>query len=175
MLRRLGLAIGALAIGAMLFGHAQAANVTTVAATLREFKVDVAPTAIEVGKPVQFVVTNTGKIQHEFVIEKAGADDQHLTTEVEGKEVDAEIEAFNPGETKTLTWTFTEPGAYQAACHLPGHYEAGMVMQFNVGPATASALPEAGGGPVVIGLAVVTLAGVLVIGGVSVWRTRASR
>ena len=31
-----------------------------------------------------------------------------------------------PGETKTLEYTFAAPGAYQAGCHVNGHYAAGM-------------------------------------------------
>lgn len=31
-----------------------------------------------------------------------------------------------PGDTKDLTWTFTEPGTVLIGCHQPGHYSAGM-------------------------------------------------
>jgi uncharacterized cupredoxin-like copper-binding protein len=31
-----------------------------------------------------------------------------------------------PGETKSLTWRFAEGGPVQFACHIPGHYPAGM-------------------------------------------------
>ena len=46
--------------------------------------------------------------------------------------MESEIEDIGPGEMKTLTWTFAEPGRYQFACHLPGHYEAGMVLEVEV-------------------------------------------
>ena len=36
------------------------------------------------------------------------------------------------GETAELEWTFTEPGRYQFACHVPGHFEAGMVIEVEV-------------------------------------------
>jgi uncharacterized cupredoxin-like copper-binding protein len=29
-------------------------------------------------------------------------------------------------QTKSLTYTFDGPGAYAFACHVDGHYEAGM-------------------------------------------------
>jgi len=41
----------------------------------------------------------------------------------------AMIDNVNPGETKTLDYTFTQSNAgkqLEFACHLPGHYEAGM-------------------------------------------------
>lgn len=78
------------------------------------------------------------------MIEKAGTVDQHLTEEVEGKETESEIEAFNPSETKTLDWTFKEPGIYQVACHLPGHFEAGMLAAFIVTPSSPAVLPTTG-------------------------------
>jgi uncharacterized cupredoxin-like copper-binding protein len=38
-----------------------------------------------------------------------------------------------PGETKDLTWTFAEPsGDLLIGCHIPGHFEAGMVAQVTV-------------------------------------------
>lgn len=33
---------------------------------------------------------------------------------------------LKPGETKTLTFTFMEPGAYLAGCHVNSHFLAGM-------------------------------------------------
>ena len=37
------------------------------------------------------------------------------------------------GETKELTWAFTEPGTVLIGCHQPGHYAAGMKGQITVG------------------------------------------
>jgi uncharacterized cupredoxin-like copper-binding protein len=45
---------------------------------------------------------------------------------------ESEIEDIAPGETDELEWTFTEPGRYQFACHVPGHFEAGMVVEVEV-------------------------------------------
>ena len=42
-----------------------------------------------------------------------------------------------PGETHLLIWTFSQAGAFEAACHLPGHYEAGMKAALDVTYATA--------------------------------------
>ena len=32
-----------------------------------------------------------------------------------------------PGETKELTWRFSEAGEVLFACHVDGHYDGGMV------------------------------------------------
>jgi uncharacterized cupredoxin-like copper-binding protein len=37
-----------------------------------------------------------------------------------------------PGKTGTLIWTFTKAGTLQYACHVPGHYAAGMVGQLTI-------------------------------------------
>jgi uncharacterized cupredoxin-like copper-binding protein len=37
-----------------------------------------------------------------------------------------EIEAIGMMETKALTYTFDGSGPYAYACHVAGHYEAGM-------------------------------------------------
>jgi uncharacterized cupredoxin-like copper-binding protein len=138
MFRRLWFLVAILLLAGLTYGRAHATNAPVVTAAEKEFEITLSTTTVQAGTPVRFQVTNDGKIQHEFVIEKAGAVDQHLTADEEGKEVESEIEAFNPGETKTLEWTFMEPGKYQVACHIPGHYEAGMVAEFTVTPANST-------------------------------------
>jgi uncharacterized cupredoxin-like copper-binding protein len=89
-------------------------------------------TTFRVGETYIFTVGNEGTEVHEFVIEPAGVDDAPLEAEVNGKEQESEIEDIAPGEIDELEWTFTEPGRYQFACHIPGHYEAGMVIEVEV-------------------------------------------
>lgn len=38
-----------------------------------------------------------------------------------------------PGETKELVWKFPKAAELQFACNIPGHYEAGMVGEFEFG------------------------------------------
>src|SRR5215207_8022876 len=86
----------------------------------------------QVGETYIFAVGNEGAAVHEFVIEPAGKVDEPLKAEVNGKEQESEIEDIAPGQSAELEWTFTEPGRYQFACHLPGHYEAGMKIEVEV-------------------------------------------
>ena len=95
----------------------------TVAVSLREFKIAASQTTFKVGRTYTFAATNDGKLEHELVLEPDGAVDQALTA---GGKV-AEADDIAPGQTKTLTWTFTAPGRYQLACHKPGHFQRGMV------------------------------------------------
>ncbi len=170
MLKRIGPAVLVLVLAGVMYARANAMSATVVTVAEKEYQISMSTTTVSVGTPVQFQVTNDGKIQHEFVVEKAGTVDQHLTADNEGQEVESEIEAFNPGETKTLEWTFTEPGDYQVACHIPGHYEAGMVARFTVmpvGAASANTLNGIGSTAVlVLGLA----GGLVVLAGFGFWR-----
>ena len=120
------------------FGQAHAATEGPVKVSLMEWMVMMPSETIQVGTPVHFVIANTGKLPHEFVIEKAGAVDEALEAEENGQEVSAEADDIAPGTTRTFDWTFTEPGTYQASCHMPQHFEAGMKTVFNVVPAPAS-------------------------------------
>ncbi len=39
---------------------------------------------------------------------------------------------LQPGETKELTWNFTESGTFLIGCHQPGHYAGGMKATIDV-------------------------------------------
>jgi uncharacterized protein (DUF305 family)/uncharacterized cupredoxin-like copper-binding protein len=99
-----------------------------VAVTLTEFSVALAPTTLHAGQPYAFVVTSDGTVTHEFVIEWPGATHEPL---VDGDQM-AMVEGIAPGESRTLEWTFADPGSYQLACHEPGHYEAGQFLVIEV-------------------------------------------
>lgn len=100
---------------------------TEVHVKLTEFKIELDKTSVPAGL-VKYVIVNEGTILHEVVVEPAGAIDQPL--EANGKE--AEAEDIEAGQSVTLEWTLDTPGEYQLGCHIPGHYEAGMVATFNV-------------------------------------------
>jgi uncharacterized cupredoxin-like copper-binding protein len=91
-------------------------------------------TTFRVGETYIFAVGNEGAEVHEFVIEPAGEVDAPLEAEVNGEDRESEIEDIAPGETAELEWAFTEPGRYQFACHVPGHFEEGMVTEVEVVP-----------------------------------------
>jgi len=100
---------------------------TEVQVKLSEFKIELDKTSIPAG-PIMFIVTNEGSITHEVVLEPAGAKDEPF--EKDGKE--SEAEDIEPGATASLEWTIDEPGEYQLACYIEGHFEAGMVTTFSV-------------------------------------------
>lgn len=70
---------------------------------------------LEAGKAVNVTVTNEGDALHDFTLEAAGV---HVNVE--------------PGASKTTGVTIDEPGSYRAICTVPGHEEAGMVIDVTV-------------------------------------------
>jgi uncharacterized cupredoxin-like copper-binding protein len=87
---------------------------------------------------IAFVVTNHGKIHHEFVIVTGdptgtNGDEPGRVSEANhiGGDNGPEIGDIAPGQTKVLTVTLAA-GTYTAMCNLPGHYAAGMHFQFTV-------------------------------------------
>jgi uncharacterized cupredoxin-like copper-binding protein len=94
------------------------------------------PPIIEIaqGESVTFVVTNEGKIAHEFVLGDEDLQDEHEEemAEMGGQMMEEEPNAISiqPGDTRELTWTFTKAGEVLYACHEldpESHYEAGMI------------------------------------------------
>lgn len=100
---------------------------TEVHVVLTDFGVQVDRASLPAG-PVKFVVENSGMMAHELVLESAGAVNQPLQ---DGSNV-AKASDIPAGGRVTLEWVLDQPGTYQLACHVPGHYEAGMKTTFSV-------------------------------------------
>lgn len=97
-----------------------------------EFSFESSITEFEVGVPYRFVVASIGQLEHEFMIMPPSSED---ATTMDMEELDEMALAMIPedelpaGATKTVEYTFTEAapaGELEFACHVPGHYEAGM-------------------------------------------------
>ena len=88
------------------------------------------PIKVSNGETIKFEITNTGKIKHEFSI---GTKDEHkahskmmmANPDMHHGPGGASI-TLEPGKTETLIWHFEEAWEVQAACNMPGHYQAGM-------------------------------------------------
>ena len=106
----------------------------TVQVTLSEFQVTSSLKQFSPGSSYHFVVMNNGKTNHEFMI--APADMMPgMSMDQMDKMALAMISTIAPGETKTVDVTFPQTDAgksFELACHLPGHYEAGMKLGVKV-------------------------------------------
>ena len=117
------------------------------------------PSKIEVkkGETVKFVVTNKGELVHEFNIATKKMHIKHqpemmmlveneiiLSDKIDKKKMMEMVKKnpsmahshsnsvlLSPGESADLIWKFTNSVKIEAACNVPGHYEAGMVAEIN--------------------------------------------
>jgi len=85
--------------------------------------------SIRDGEIINFVVTNDGKINHEFSI--GNQDDQIEHAEMMLKmpnmvHADPNTVTVAPGDTASLAWQFEGDDLVVFACNIPGHYQAGM-------------------------------------------------
>jgi len=117
---------------------------------------------VKPGETVRFVLRNEGSLLHEFNIGNAAAHAAHqkemaamfqngtrtpigsgqsmndMGHSMGGMKMvgmehnDPNSVLIEPGATKELIWTFTKSAGLEFACNVPGHYQSGMVGQFEV-------------------------------------------
>jgi len=102
---------------------------------------------VTAGETIKFEISNTGNIEHEFVIGDKAAQEEHRKMMQEmsgahgaghGGHGDHSMAegahggqmpsiTIGAGETKTLVWTApSDVASLEYACNIPGHYESGM-------------------------------------------------
>lgn len=116
-------------------GSTAPAGPQQVQVTLSEFKITSSVTAFSPGTSYHFVVTNNGKIAHEFMMMPMGMHMERMSMDEMHKRALYMFDNVAPGETKTFDYTFNQSMVgqnFEFACHLPGHYEAGMRLPVRV-------------------------------------------
>lgn len=93
---------------------------------------------VAVGEVVTFRISNPGIIAHDFTLGDQTAQEEHaaMMAQMGGEQMmhtDANAVLLPAGETRELTWRFTEPGTVLIGCHQPGHWEVGMRATITVG------------------------------------------
>ena len=90
---------------------------------------------VKTGETVKFEIRNAGQMRHEFMLGDAKEQQGHaemMQAHPDMVHEEPNAVTVEPGQTKTLLWRFGAPGLVEGACHLPGHYEAGMVTRIQV-------------------------------------------
>lgn len=90
---------------------------------------------VKKGETIRFVVTNSGKVPHEFSLgtEKELKEHYEVMKKFPGMEHDeANKISLKPGQKGEVIWRFTKGGVVDFACLHPGHYDAGMKGQVKV-------------------------------------------
>lgn len=104
-----------------------------------EFAFEPAEYEVATGEVVTFRISNTGDMEHEFVLGDEQAQQQMADemAEDDGHGHSGEMSnavTIHPGEEAELTWRFPdEATTVLVGCHVPGHYEAGMRGTVTVG------------------------------------------
>ncbi len=119
------------------FGHPGDAVNATRTIKLLATDIQFAPAQITVatGETVKFEVSNGGQLEHEFILGSVAEQVEHdkeMAAMAGMKMAHVNGMSVAPGRTATLIWTFTKAGSLQYACHVPGHYIAGMVGQLTI-------------------------------------------
>lgn len=115
------LAVGLLVVGLALSPHWGAAAAPRIV-KVKAFEFAYEPKQITVPPgAVEFDVTNTGSIDHTFLIDDPA------------KKLVGKIAVISPGKTEKLTVTL-RAGVHTIYCDLAGHREAGMVAALKVQP-----------------------------------------
>ena len=97
------------------------------------------PDRLEVreGETVRFVIRNTGRVMHEFVIGTRAESARHAELMVKFPDMEHDephMAHVPPGKTGEIVWTFNRAGQFEFACLIAGHYQAGMVGLVTVMP-----------------------------------------
>ncbi len=95
------------------------------------------PDKIEVkqGETIRFVVSNDGRMLHEFVIGTKKELDAHALQMIKFPNMEHDepyMAHVKPKEKGEIIWTFNKPGDFDFACLIAGHYQAGMVGKIKV-------------------------------------------
>ena len=115
-------------------GTPAASSPSVVLVALTEFSVTASQTEFHVGQPYKFIVSNGGAIPHELMLlpehsgigQKTMEELHHVALAV------VPVENLSPGLSQEVEVTFSEPGRYELACALPGHYGSGMTLAVTV-------------------------------------------
>lgn len=105
--------------------------------------------AAKQGETIRFIIKNSGKVKHEFVLGTAKELKEHyevMKKFPEMEHADANMVTVAPGTTGEVIWRFTKAGKIDFACLQPGHYDAGMKGLVSVAAGKATAKGEDGHG-----------------------------
>lgn len=128
-------------LGALLLSACVSANSRQIEISLTEFGIESSTSSFEVGQKYTFVITNEGALPHEFSISEPVGDMGRAGHEMGEANHDMSMALLHigedelaPGSTMTIEFTFTKAADnLEFACHLPGHYEAGMFTAISIG------------------------------------------
>ena len=105
----------------------------TIIITMREGdgKMMFIPERVEIkrGEQVRFMISNSGELDHEFVLATTDDNLKHAEQMKKNPEMehdDPNAKRVAPKKRSEIVWRFTKAGKFEYGCLIPGHREAGM-------------------------------------------------
>ncbi len=98
---------------------------------------------VKQGETIKFVIKNAGAMLHEFVIGTPKKNAEHAALMVKFPNMEHSepyMAHVPPGKTAQIIWTFNQPGEFEFACLIAGHYQAGMRGSIKVAASGKSAV-----------------------------------
>lgn len=84
---------------------------------------------VKKGEQIRFVITNTGELAHEFLLDSIENNAHHKIEMQKNPEMEHDEPngtRLQPTKTSEILWRFDKEGIFEFACLIPGHYESGM-------------------------------------------------
>ncbi len=84
---------------------------------------------VQQGETIRFDVLNAGETDHEFILDDGEGMAKHKALMEKFPEMehdDPNAVRLEPGKKGVVIWKFTNTGAFEFGCLIPGHMEAGM-------------------------------------------------
>jgi len=81
------------------------------------------------GEQIKFVLSNSGELEHEFVLATTKENLAHAEAMQKQPEMGHDspnAKRLDVGKSTEVLWRFTRAGQYEYGCLIPGHREAGM-------------------------------------------------
>lgn len=90
---------------------------------------------VQRGQTVRFVVRNLSTMRHELVIGDPAQQAEYariLASMPDTRHEHDNVLVLAPRQTRAIIWEFGEAPVVELACHIAGHYAAGMVVRIDV-------------------------------------------
>ena len=89
------------------------------------------PDRVEIkrGEQIRFMISNSGELEHEFVLATTAENLKHAEEMKKNPEMehdDPNARRVKPKKRDEIVWRFTKAGQFEFGCLIPGHREAGM-------------------------------------------------
>ena len=123
-----------LTLGTLLIAACGGPGTSEISVDMTEFSFIPSNNSVAAGSEVTVSITNSGTLEHNWVVMNAGYTVDAPFDESDQANVLAET-SLGAGDSSTLTFTApSDGGTYQVVCSVPGHLEGGMEGSLSVTP-----------------------------------------